>query len=140
MSKIKVCRCAKAAREEADIRGGNFGDSDKDHKGANQQECLLQHSCKGTGRRELGFPGLRSFYSLNKPYDKTWNQELDRKRSLKYEFPSCTRPGKVVPLSTSPLSARAFQSLVTRLSSVPGVASSGDCSGGFFPDSTACDC
>ena len=38
----------------------------------------------------------------------------------------------MVPLSTSPSTAKAFQSRVTRSFLVPGVASSGDCSGASF--------
>ena len=73
------------------------------------------NTCKATGRRELGFPGMRStllklLYSLN----KTSHNTLNLKSRLKCCFPSCTRPGKVVPLWTSPSTAKAFQSLVTR--------------------------
>ena len=77
----KVCCCAKAARKEADIRGGDFGDRDKDHKRANRKKCILQHTCKATGRRELGFPGMRStllklFHSLNKTFHNTQSPQL----------------------------------------------------------------
>ena len=45
----------------------------------------------------------------------------------------------MVLLWTSPSTAKAFPSHVTRLSSVPGVTSSGDCSGNLFIDTVSLD-